>query len=89
MKSPKRPYRKFLQGVVETRKYLIRTGRSKKDGRMMRNAIMNAEDLLNRMPSEASVQAFCRKYYDQVRELIPAKGNDDKRYQTLEELVHA
>jgi hypothetical protein len=89
MKKTRRPYRKFLEGVVKTRKYLIRTGRSRKNGGMIQQTIMEAEDLLMRMPSEESVKRFMQRKYVQIRALIPAKGNDDKRYQTLDQLVHA
>ena len=81
--------RKFLQGVVKTRKYLIKTGRSKKNEKVMNHIIMLSEDLLNRMPSEESVKQFLQRYYPHVRMMIPARGSDDKRYQTLERLVNA
>lgn len=89
MKNPKRPYRKFLEGVVKTRKYLIRTGRSKKSSSMIQQTIMEAEDLLMRMPSEESVKRFLQLKYVHVRAMIPAKGLTDKRYQALDQLVHA
>jgi hypothetical protein len=89
MKNTRRPYRKFLEGVVKTRKYLIRTGRSRKSGGMMDQTIMKAEDLLMRRASDATIKSFLQRNYMQVRELIPARDKQDKRYQTLDQLVHA
>jgi hypothetical protein len=89
MKTPARPYRQFLKSVVATRKFLIRTNRSMKKAQHMQSTIMLAEDLLNRMPSEKSVELFLKKYYVQVRDLIPATGSSDKRVQLLNELVNA
>ena len=89
MRKPSYPYRKFLQGVVSTRKFLIRTGRSRKSGSYMDQVIMLAEVLLNRQPSEETVRAFCRKYYAQIKALIPSRGSNDKRIETLNRIVNA
>jgi len=89
MKRSKSQYRKFLEGVVKTRKFLIRTGRSKKGGSAMMSTIMQSEDLLMRRASDATIKSFLQRNYVQIRLMIPAKGSDDKRYQTLDQLVHA
>lgn len=89
MNKPNYPYRKFLQGVVSTRKFLIRTNRSMKRAPHMDTTIMQAEQLLMRMPAEKTVQEFCKRYYNQVRDLIPASGANDKRIETLNAIINA
>ena len=89
MKKPSYPYRKFLSGVVKTRKYLLKSGRSMKRASHIPSTIMRAEDLLNRMPSEATVQKWLRQNYALVRDLIPAKHSTDKRFETLNKIVNA
>ena len=83
-----RPYRQFLKGVVSTRKRLIRTGDSRRKRTHFDSTIMYAEQLLMRMPSEASVKAWIQRNADRVRDLIPAQSPDDKRLQTLNTILN-
>lgn len=84
MKKQPTPYRSLLDSAVRTRKHLLRTGRSMKQSTSINTTIMRCEELLMRMPSEETVKLFLQRNYQQVRDLIPARGPEDKRIQLLQ-----
>lgn len=77
----------MLTAAVNQRKRLIRMGKGNKDVQRLRSIIMMAEEKLNRFPSEESVKPWIRNHYEDVRYLIPAKNNQDKRVQLISELL--
>jgi hypothetical protein len=81
------PYKKLLKSAVNQRKRLMRMGKGKKDPSRLRTIIMICEDKLNRFPSEESCKQFIKKHYADIRYLIPARSEEDKRIQQLTELL--